>query len=164
MSDYLIHWGIKGQRKGFRRFQNEDGSLTPEGRERYLGSSSGRQKYLKVLNKDKKKYSQLANGLERSGNKAFDQYASISINKLSGADFDGDTVSKPMSLKKQQKRLNQISTTLMRSAEYEQKAHDIQIQIDRLVKVSEDNGYKLNSKGTRFYKDIGLKAITDLLR
>jgi len=69
-----------------------------------------------------------------------------------------------MSLKKQQKRLNQISTTLMRSAEYEQKAHDIQIQIDRLVKVSEDNGYKLNSKGTRFYKDIGLKAITDLLR
>lgn len=107
MSDYLIHWGIKGQRKGFRRFQNEDGSLTPEGRERYLGSSSGRQKYLKVLNKDKKKYSQLANGLERSGNKAFDQYASIS---------------KPMSLKKQQKRLNKISTTLMRSAEYEQKS------------------------------------------
>lgn len=35
MSDYLIHWGIKGQRKGIRRFQNEDGSLTPEGRERY---------------------------------------------------------------------------------------------------------------------------------
>lgn len=149
MSDYLIHWGIKGQRKGFRRFQNEDGSLTPEGRERYLGSSSGRQKYLKALNKDKKKYSKLANGLERSGNKAFDQYASNS---------------KPMSLKKQQKRLNQISTTLMRSAEYEQKAHDIQIQIDRLAKISEDNGYKLNSKGTRFYKDRGHKAISDLLR
>lgn len=162
MSDYLIHWGIKGQRKGFRRFQNEDGSLTPEGRERYLGSSSGRQKYLKVLNKDKKKYSQLANGLERSGNKAFDQYTSI--NKLSGADFDGDAVSKPMSLKKQQKRLNQISSTLMRSVAYEQKAHDIQIQIDRLAKISEDNGYKLNSKGTRFYKDRGHKAILDLLR
>lgn len=149
MSDYLIHWGIKGQRKGFRRFQNEDGSLTPEGRERYLGSSSGRQKYLKVLNKDKKKYSQLANGLERSGNKAFDRYTSSS---------------KSISLKKQQKRLNQISTTLMRSVEYEQKTHDIQIQIDRLVKISEDNGYKLNSKGTRFYKDRGHKAILDLLR
>lgn len=35
MSDYLIHWGIKGQRKGIRRFQNEDGSLTPEGKIRY---------------------------------------------------------------------------------------------------------------------------------
>lgn len=31
----LYHWGILGQRKGHRRFQNEDGSLTPEGRERY---------------------------------------------------------------------------------------------------------------------------------
>lgn len=35
MSDYLIHWAIKGQRKGIRRFQNKDGSLTPEGRIRY---------------------------------------------------------------------------------------------------------------------------------
>ena len=34
--DYvLVHYGIKGQRHGIRRFQNEDGSLTPAGRERY---------------------------------------------------------------------------------------------------------------------------------
>lgn len=33
--DELYHWGIKGQRWGDRRFQNEDGSWTPEGRERY---------------------------------------------------------------------------------------------------------------------------------
>jgi hypothetical protein len=35
MSDYLIHWGIPGQKKGNRRFQYKDGSLTPEGRVRY---------------------------------------------------------------------------------------------------------------------------------
>ena len=35
MDDYLIHWGIPGQRKGNRRFQYKDGSLTPEGRIRY---------------------------------------------------------------------------------------------------------------------------------
>ena len=34
-SDYLAHYGIKGQEWGVRRFQNEDGSLTPEGRRRY---------------------------------------------------------------------------------------------------------------------------------
>ena len=33
--DELCHWGIKGQKWGDRRFQNEDGSWTPEGRERY---------------------------------------------------------------------------------------------------------------------------------
>lgn len=40
MNDYLelhslYHHGIKGQKHGTRRFQNEDGSLTPEGKERY---------------------------------------------------------------------------------------------------------------------------------
>ena len=33
--DELYHHGIKGQHWGDRRFQNEDGSWTPEGRERY---------------------------------------------------------------------------------------------------------------------------------
>lgn len=31
----LIHHGIKGQKWGIRRYQNTDGTLTPEGRERY---------------------------------------------------------------------------------------------------------------------------------
>lgn len=34
-SDYLEHHGIKGQKWGNRRYQYEDGSLTPEGRQRY---------------------------------------------------------------------------------------------------------------------------------
>ena len=32
---YLAHHGTKGQKWGRRRYQNEDGSLTPEGRARY---------------------------------------------------------------------------------------------------------------------------------
>lgn len=34
-TDTLAHHGIKGQKWGVRRFQNEDGSLTPEGEKRY---------------------------------------------------------------------------------------------------------------------------------
>ena len=38
---YLIHYGTQGQRWGHRRWQNEDGSLTPEGREHYgVGKSN----------------------------------------------------------------------------------------------------------------------------
>jgi len=33
--DYISHHGIKGQKWGVRRYQNSDGSLTPEGRIRY---------------------------------------------------------------------------------------------------------------------------------
>lgn len=32
----LYHHGIKGQRWGIRRFQNEDGTLTQEGKDRYV--------------------------------------------------------------------------------------------------------------------------------
>ena len=35
-SAFIEHHGIKGQEWGVRRFQYEDGSLTPEGRKRYL--------------------------------------------------------------------------------------------------------------------------------
>ena len=35
VSDELYHHGIKGQKWGIRRYQNEDGTLTAEGRKRY---------------------------------------------------------------------------------------------------------------------------------
>lgn len=31
----LIHWGIKGQKWGIRRYQNKDGTLTEEGKRKY---------------------------------------------------------------------------------------------------------------------------------
>ena len=34
-SDYLAHHGVKGQKWGVRRYQNDDGSLTAEGRDKY---------------------------------------------------------------------------------------------------------------------------------
>ena len=37
-ADELEHHGIQGMKWGVRRFQNPDGSLTPEGRERYYGT------------------------------------------------------------------------------------------------------------------------------
>ena len=37
--DFIAHHGIKGQRWGIRRYQNEDGSLTPAGEKRYSGKN-----------------------------------------------------------------------------------------------------------------------------
>lgn len=63
-SKAIAHFGIKGQKHGIRRYQNEDGSLTPEGKERY-GEQRGweaRQMYkrgtiTKQEYKDRKKVS-----------------------------------------------------------------------------------------------------------
>lgn len=41
MSNYLVHYGIPGQKWGNRRFQNEDGSLTPAGERRYYTGDTG---------------------------------------------------------------------------------------------------------------------------
>lgn len=40
----LAHFGILGQKWGIRRYQNEDRTLTPEGKERYYGKSDSKQK------------------------------------------------------------------------------------------------------------------------
>lgn len=56
----LVHHGIKGQKWGERRYQYEDGSLTPEGKLRYSldnGSYSSESRQLRKFNKT---------GLERS--------------------------------------------------------------------------------------------------
>ena len=58
--DELYHHGILGQRWGHRRFQNEDGSWTPEGRERYgeggARSKSDVQKYKAKVSYNTQKY------------------------------------------------------------------------------------------------------------
>ena len=54
----LTHYGIRGMKWGVRRYQNEDGSLTPEGRKRYgnLGLWENKQMYKRgTITKDEYK-------------------------------------------------------------------------------------------------------------
>lgn len=54
---YLVHYGIKGQKWGIRRFQNEDGSLTKAGLKRYSennGVLGEYTKHVKITNDSKR--------------------------------------------------------------------------------------------------------------
>lgn len=56
METYLIHHGIMGQKWGVRRYQNEDGSLTPAGKKKYLNSDGSLNNAgKKVISKQYKK-------------------------------------------------------------------------------------------------------------
>lgn len=74
--EYLAHYGTKGQKWGVRRFQYEDGSLTPAGRERYgMGergnkmSDKGRKRYAKDIQKALNKTDDERAYYQRSANK-----------------------------------------------------------------------------------------------
>lgn len=63
--DYLAHHGVKGQRWGIRRYQNEDGSLTAEGREKYGQQGwEARQMYKRgTISKDQYKQAKKAGNI-----------------------------------------------------------------------------------------------------
>ena len=69
----LRHYGIKGQRWGQRRFQEEDGTYTAAGKERYgrvSGKASGRK--TKGTGDDKEEAKKRQNGKKRDEWKAKD--------------------------------------------------------------------------------------------
>lgn len=51
----LMHYGIRGQKWGVRNYQNEDGSLTPAGKQRYGGNQNGRGGLFGLHKKKEKK-------------------------------------------------------------------------------------------------------------
>lgn len=58
--DFLAHHGIKGQKWGVRRFQNEDGSLTSSGRKHYGLAEGGSRKMSRQFSRQVKKLNRLA--------------------------------------------------------------------------------------------------------
>ena len=77
---YLAHHGVKGQKWGVRRYQNEDGTLTAEGKARYLNPDGSLNELGKKELGGEKRYNQgraIGLGLATTG-MAYATYAAIS--------------------------------------------------------------------------------------
>ena len=94
--NYLIHHGIKGQRWGVRRFQNEDGTYTAAGKRRYssdeesddaLKSQDWNNLYSQIQNKKKnsaslkKKLQKIDSEKEAAYEKQANDYSNIDVVK-----------------------------------------------------------------------------------
>lgn len=71
----LYHYGITGQKWGYRRYQNEDGTLTAEGKIRYGKTNPGdpaiQSTSMRIRNKGLKKYQNDDGTLTPKGKKKF---------------------------------------------------------------------------------------------
>lgn len=76
-SDSLAHYGIEGQKWGVRRYQNEDGTLTEEGKRRY-GSGDG------VTKDQMKKDAAKGEWFEKASNYAGDRDVTGIVKKWAG--------------------------------------------------------------------------------
>lgn len=90
---YLAHHGIKGQRWGVRRYQNSDGSLTPEGRLRYKQNEDG--SYTKLSKSERQEAQQkYKDRFKVDQNKTVNDDGSVTFpqgykfNRVGGADLD----------------------------------------------------------------------------
>lgn len=83
--DELMHYGIKGQKWGVRRYQDEDGSLTQLGRSRLRG-------YDDVNDDDIYSYSDRMQKAEAYANSWERKYGSVPINRLR-FEYDDDRYS-----------------------------------------------------------------------
>ena len=66
MSNELYHHGIKGMRWGVRRYKNEDGSLTPAGKKRYLENEAYVKKHMDELDNESTASRKTAAALRKS--------------------------------------------------------------------------------------------------
>ena len=105
-SGYLIHYGIKGQKHGVRRFQEKDGTLTAAGRERY-GVGEARAKLVKAKTSAGEKLKAAAQTVGKVAGKA-GKAAGYQVRKKTNqlSDQELQTEVKRLQLEKQYKDLH----------------------------------------------------------
>lgn len=162
----LYHYGIYNQKWGVRRFQNPDGSLTPEGRERYgvgdpnkgvkdIESSRGIQKRLNDVDKatafNKREHDKATNKYLKFGAKARKREDKL-INR--GKSLDDEKLKKLMA--KTSKNIEKAKSTeeLIKKGEAE---------TWKLIAKAIDQGYSVNSKEAIRLAEKGWEVLPTIL-
>lgn len=107
-TDELCHWGIKGMKWGVRRFQNKDGSLTPQGKKRYADDDNAHDDYKKAH--ERKNVREMSNDELNAKNQRLEaerKYNAMQPKTVSGAEKAKNVVDSASNLVKAAKSIEQ---------------------------------------------------------
>lgn len=125
-SDYLEHHGILGMKWGIRRYQNEDGSLTSAGRERYGVRSGGGINDISSSKGIKRRLNDVDKAIARNKYKRGKAIAKVNEKAMNSSNA------------KNASKADAFSKNINKGEE----------EINSLLKKASDMGYDVNSKDT----------------
>lgn len=150
MSNYLIHHGILGQKWGVRRFQNEDGSLTSAGKNRYHIGSDDTKKRAKGIKRELNDYEQATarNRQQYADEKAKNDRYKAKADRLKERSrrTDNDKKRARLDTKRQELITSKLKPSDAKMAMYKKRIDKGQVYINKLVKKAESDGYSVISK------------------
>lgn len=129
-NDYLSHHGVLGQKWGVRRYQNEDGTLTATGKERYSGEG-GEERHRKDLQK------QLTKAEKKSAR-----------HKAYGVVFEDDSLH------------GKIKPLVKAAKKEREKAKGFDEQRDKIINVAKKSGFDAYKKNVRRSVDLSNAVVT----
>ena len=153
--DYLEHHGILGMKWGVRRFQNPDGSLTPEGRARYGDVLTKKQmeNYIREYNlRTGSKKTINKNTVFKTPNGMYDYKGK----KLRNADVEVDNPTEEKNTESKPKNEHRMSDDELRAANTR-----MQLEIDYRQKVSQLNPKKV-TMGQQFVDNLKADLVKDI--
>lgn len=141
----LYHFGVRGMRWGQRRFQNEDGSLTSLGKERYgsLGyrSAGGMTRDVRKLTNEAGISRHYANTLTKK----------YRIDKLSAKQKKAADKGNLQKAEKLQNKISKVKKSVseksrIKAAKYAQNAQKATTMANKILKKAKKEGYKVSAK------------------
>ena len=148
----LQHFGVKGMKHGVRRYQNEDGSLTEEGKRRYgvTDTGTGGDRSARGVSRDLRRMEK-----ERAGAQArADYYKGRSVKAIAKAQLKAKKKGKPVELSSKTKKFSD------KAKAYQKLANDAKSMSDRVISNALKKGYSVKSRDTmRFVRKGKDKAL-----
>lgn len=149
--EYLEHHGIRGMKWGVRRYQNEDGSLTTAGKQRY-GMSDGEGQRKTSARKMQRDINNLDRGFanvaaeKRAANNQFNKRLRKTIDYSNRQGYGPDFRSHRDSDKKLNKLMNKTDKSLDKTIKSIKQMKEIQALQFKIIAKAADKGYTVTSK------------------